>query len=134
MTANIAVDDATPENGCLEVVPKSHKMDVVFQEGGKIHPDWEAVHEWVPVPLHPGKSVFSLWWMDVDLGSGDILFFGSHLAHRSGPNRTEKSRIMVYATYACETDGKYLREKYYEHRRIAFPPDHGRLRCADIGC
>jgi hypothetical protein len=66
--------------------------------------------------------------IEIDCWSaGDILFFGSHLAHRSGPNRTDKNRAMVYATYACEADGKDLRAKYYEHRRATFPPDHGML-------
>ncbi|KUJ10171.1 PhyH-domain-containing protein [Mollisia scopiformis] len=110
VTANLAVDTATIENGCLEVVPKSHKMDVTFLRGGQIHPEWEAAHEWIAVPMQPG----------------DILFFGSHLAHRSGPNRTEKPRSMIYATYASEADGKDLRERYYEHRRATFPPDHER--------
>ena len=57
----------------------------------------------------------------------DILFFGSHLAHRSGLNRTPKPRAMVYATYAAAEEGN-LRDKYYEHRRATFPPDHGMLR------
>jgi 2-aminoethylphosphonate dioxygenase len=56
---------------------------------------------------------------------GDILFFESHLAHRSGPNNTSKPRAMVYATYHTATDGSDLREKYYAHRRATFPPDHG---------
>jgi ectoine hydroxylase-related dioxygenase (phytanoyl-CoA dioxygenase family) len=56
---------------------------------------------------------------------GDILFFGSHLEHRSGPNNTSKPRAMVYATYHGATDGSDLREKYYAHRRATFPPDHG---------
>ncbi|KAG4428914.1 hypothetical protein IFR05_015601 [Cadophora sp. M221] len=109
ITANLAVDSATTENGCLEVVPGSHKMDVHFLNGGQIHPDWEAAHEWLSVPLEPA----------------DILFFGSHLAHRSGPNRTAKPRAMVYATYAAAVEGN-LRDKYYEHRRATFPPDHER--------
>ncbi len=56
--------------------------------------------------------------------AADILFFGSHLAHRSGPNKTPKPRAMVYATYAATAEGN-LRDKYYEHRRATFPPDHG---------
>jgi len=56
VTANLAIDTATPENGCLEVVPKSHKMDATFLTGGQISADWEAAHEWLPVPLQPGKS------------------------------------------------------------------------------
>ena len=59
VTANFAVDEATPENGCLEVVPKSHKMDITFLTGGQISPAWEAAHEWLSVPLQPGKSNFN---------------------------------------------------------------------------
>lgn len=60
MTANISVDAATQENGCLEVVPGSHKMDVTFLEGGQIDADWEAAHEWQAVPLQPGKLILNL--------------------------------------------------------------------------
>ena len=41
---------------------------------------------------------------------------------------------MVYATYACEADGTDLREKYYAHRRKAFPPDHGMYKILDVVC
>jgi hypothetical protein len=111
LTANLAVDKATMENGCLEVVPKSHKMDVQFVTGGHITPEWESSHEWLPVPLDPG----------------DILLFGSHLAHRSGPNKTSRSRSMVYATYHGVSDGTDLRQRYYADRRANFPPEHGML-------
>jgi hypothetical protein len=29
-------------------------MDAKFLKGGQIHPDWEAAHDWVAVPLKPG--------------------------------------------------------------------------------
>lgn len=35
-TANIAVDPATVENGCIEIVPGSHQMNVKLAEGGRI--------------------------------------------------------------------------------------------------
>lgn len=108
LTANVAVDEATPANGCLEVVPGSHKMSVQFQHGGHITNEWENSHEWIEVPLQPG----------------DILFFGSYLAHRSGPNRTDKSRVAIYATYNRVSDGTDLRERYYVDRRANFPPAH----------
>ncbi|KAL1847181.1 hypothetical protein Plec18170_008745 [Paecilomyces lecythidis] len=111
VTANVAIDAATIENGCLQVVPGSHKMDVELVEGGRISPDWEAEHEWVSVPLEPG----------------DILIFGSHLAHRSAANTTNKSRSSLYATFHAKSDGLDLRKKYYEHRRKMFPPDHERV-------
>jgi 2-aminoethylphosphonate dioxygenase len=110
LTANLAVDEATLENGCLEVVPGSHQMDVPFSYGGHITKEWEDSHEWLVVPLKPG----------------DILLFGSHLAHRSGPNNSDKLRSMIYATYAGKEDGEDLREKYYADRRVEFPPDHSK--------
>ena len=109
VTANIAIHPADVANGCLEVVPGSHKMPVEFITGGHITQEWCDAHTWVPVPL----------------GVGDMLVFGSHLAHRSGPNTSTRERAMLYATYSAESDGKDLREKYYSHRRVAFPPDHG---------
>lgn len=110
ITANIAVDSATPENGCLEVVPGSQHMSITFIQGGHITNEWEQAHEWVSVPLEPA----------------DILIFGSHLAHRSLDNKTDKARAAIYATYHAESDGAELRENYYAHRREQFPPDHGK--------
>lgn len=109
-TANFAVDPATIENGCIYVVPKSHKMDVGLSNGGAIDAQWEASHEWIPV----------------ELDSGDLLLFGSHLAHRSAPNNSSKQRGSVYATYHTVSDGTDLRERYYRDRRENFPPDHER--------
>ncbi|OJJ62929.1 hypothetical protein ASPSYDRAFT_28542 [Aspergillus sydowii CBS 593.65] len=117
LTANIAIDPATLANGCLEVVPGSHRMQIEFAEGGRIAPAWESTQVWVPVPLEPG----------------DILFFGSMLAHRSNSNQTDKSRSSLYATFYMKGDGEGLRDVYYEHRRRAFPPDHERDANMDYG-
>jgi 2-aminoethylphosphonate dioxygenase len=111
VTANFAIDAATRANGCLEVVPGSHKMDdIELVDGGRIGDTWTRAQAWVEVPLAPG----------------DVLIFGSHLAHRSGPNKTGEPRAMLYATFAGRADGENLRQKYYAHRRIEFPPDHGK--------
>ncbi|EME44303.1 hypothetical protein DOTSEDRAFT_130771 [Dothistroma septosporum NZE10] len=116
-TANFAVDAATISNGCVEVVPGSHLMYVQLASGGAIHLEWESSHTWVPVELE----------------SGDLLIFGSHLAHRSARNRTSKPRASVYATYHRAVDGEKLREKYYKDRRANFPPDHERVPGKDYG-
>ncbi|QIX00973.1 hypothetical protein AMS68_006490 [Peltaster fructicola] len=116
-TANIAVDAANLENGCLEVVRGSHKMVVDLADGGAISKTWEESHEWLPVPLE----------------AGDLLIFGSHLAHRSGDNKTDKPRASVYATYSMVSDGKDLRSRYYQDRREQFPPDHERIPGKDYG-
>uniref|UniRef100_A0A8H7K332 Uncharacterized protein n=1 Tax=Bionectria ochroleuca TaxID=29856 RepID=A0A8H7K332_BIOOC len=104
-TANLAVDAATVENGCLEVVPGSHKMDIELSLGSRIADRWVESHEWVQVPLNPG----------------DLLIFGSHMAHRSSPNKSPFRRASLYATYYCRKDGEDLRQRYYADRRINFP-------------
>ena len=89
-------------------------MNVELVEGGRISPKWESEQEWIPV----------------ELASGDLLIFGSHLAHRSAANNTSKSRSSVYATYHNVSDGTDLRARYYVDRRENFPPDHGTFsRC-----
>jgi len=118
LTCNIAVDPANLENGCLEVVPGSQKMEFVpHPEEVKKHkvavsnidPKWEAEHEWVPAVLAPG----------------DILFFGSHVAHRSGANNSNKSRAAVYATYCgTENNGRANYDAYYGKRRQLYPPEY----------
>lgn len=110
-TANIAVDAATMANGCVEVVPGSHKMEVELEEGGTISKAWEDKHVWLPVELEVG----------------DLLIFGSHLAHRSANNTTNEPRASVYATYSTMSDGLGLRSRYYADRRENFPPDHERV-------
>lgn len=111
VTANVAIDAATIANGCLEVVPGSHKMDVEFESHGRIKQSWEDAHEWITIPLDPG----------------DMLVFGSHLAHRSAENKTNESRSSLYATFHSKSDGLDLREKYYKHRMENFPPEHGKF-------
>ncbi|KAJ5650842.1 uncharacterized protein N7484_004565 [Penicillium longicatenatum] len=115
VTANVAIDAATLANGCLEVVPGSHKMDVEFESHGRIKQSWEAAHEWITIPLDPG----------------DMLIFGSHLAHRSAENKTSESRSSLYATFHSKKDGLDLRERYYKHRMENFPPEHERVEGKD---
>lgn len=115
LTCNVAIDAATPENGCLEVVEGSHKMEVPLGDDRGVAKDWEQSHQWTPVPLEVG----------------DLLFFGSYLAHRSGPNSTPNSRRALYATYHSSDEGDALRKTYYDHRRVAFPPDHERVPGVD---
>ncbi|KAK5111651.1 hypothetical protein LTR62_004756 [Meristemomyces frigidus] len=114
-TANIAVDAATIANGCIEVVPGSHRMDVELKNVGAISDKWVAEHTWVPVELE----------------CGDLLIFGSHLAHRSASNTTNNPRTSVYATYHRVSDGTDLRARYYADRRANFPPDHERVAGKD---
>ena len=70
ITIMIAIDSANLENGCLEVVPKSHTLGVLPQveKDATIDRSWCDKNEWIPV----------------ECKAGSILIFGSYLAHKSG--------------------------------------------------
>ncbi|KAL4897195.1 hypothetical protein BDV59DRAFT_85921 [Aspergillus ambiguus] len=109
LTVLAAVDDMTPENGGLDVVDGSHRMEIKLGEDRCIEPAWVENQTWTPCVLHPG----------------DILVFGSYLAHRSGPNTSSVDRRAIYATYNCKAEGD-LHDQYYEDRRKLWPATHMR--------
>ena len=125
----IAVDEQTSRNGCLELVPKSHRDTIVLKNGGCIDTAWEASHRFLRQSLDPGRQLplHSVNFTDMLVHNpGDILIFGSRLAHRSGPNPTDDRRAAIFATYHFDMSRKELRDEYYNHRQLHFPSDHGK--------
>ncbi|MEM8768048.1 MAG: phytanoyl-CoA dioxygenase family protein [Pseudomonadota bacterium] len=85
----LAVTEATLENGCLWVLPGSHR---------------QPIHEHVP-DRRPGANVGYVEIVDQDfseerpvtMAAGDLLVFHSHLMHRSRDNESDGLRAaMVY--------------------------------------
>lgn len=79
LAAWIALDPADRENGGLEVVPGTHKMDIFCPE--EADETLSFTRDFVPVP--PGLQA-----VPVDMAPGDVLFFNGSLVHGSQPNRT----------------------------------------------
>jgi ectoine hydroxylase-related dioxygenase (phytanoyl-CoA dioxygenase family) len=48
------------------------------------------------------------------LEPGDVAFFGCFMPHRSGPNRTNGPRRLLYLSYNADSEGGDQREKHYE--------------------
>lgn len=98
----VALSDATIENGCLQVLKGTHKMQrfehsfVGEQQGAD--PDFVAEAE---------KSSELVY---VELKAGDTLFFHSNILHRSDANLSEKPRWSVISAYNLSFN-KPFREK-----------------------
>ncbi|MFN8017207.1 MAG: phytanoyl-CoA dioxygenase family protein [Acidimicrobiales bacterium] len=105
----VAVDDATVENGCLEVVEGRHQEVLPMDDGGCIDPDVVAEMDWVAVPVPAG---WTLW-------------FHSRTPHRSGPNLSDRPRRALYPTYNALSEGD-LRAAYYEAKLARFRDEGGR--------
>lgn len=98
----IALDPATPQNGCLKMLPGSHREaahheDVAAPEGEgfslRVRPDAVAESRAVAVPAAPG----------------DAIFFHDLTLHASFPNRSGADRWALISTYrsASEPDHAY---------------------------
>ncbi|MGO9875288.1 MAG: phytanoyl-CoA dioxygenase family protein [Acidimicrobiia bacterium] len=91
----LACTDATLENGCLWVVPGSHR---------------EPVHEHVP-DRRPDANVGYVEIVDHDLSSavpvemaaGDVLLFDSYLMHSSTDNQSARRRAAMVYHYAASS-------------------------------
>jgi len=99
----VAVDDATEENGCLEVVSGMHDEILPMDEVGCIRADVVDSLTWVPAPVRAGQT----------------LWFHSRTPHRSGPNRSNQDRRALYPTYNARREGD-LREDYYRQKLAEF--------------
>lgn len=99
-----AIDSADQENGCLYVVPGSHR-------GGILCPDGTS-ERW----LNYGDSHISKFPREtkpvaVPVKRGQTMFFGGNLIHGSGPNRTpnrcRRTFIGHYVDEATETLARF---------------------------
>lgn len=109
VTALVAIDDATTENGCLEMAAGWHDRGLVGKE-------WE--------PLGSGETA-DMVFKPCPTPPGDAVFFDSFAPHRSGPNLTGRPRRALYITYNAASAGDH-RARYFAEKRESFPPDVAR--------
>ncbi|MBD2869994.1 phytanoyl-CoA dioxygenase family protein [Paenibacillus arenilitoris] len=109
----IALEEADEENGCLWVVPGSNHEPVYPPDGmggGNVHAvDAFGDLNGVQNVSHLDDEVNTLSKIvanypppiPVPLSPGDVLFFHSHLFHRSYPNRTADRYRRSYVCHYC---------------------------------
>jgi phytanoyl-CoA hydroxylase len=88
----IALDDATVENGCLWVIPGSHRQGVLHQTKDHGRPD----------EFDPTDEAFGFddsGAVPVEVSTGDVVFFNGYLLHRSLKNRSKGTRRSLVNHY-----------------------------------
>jgi ectoine hydroxylase len=95
----IAVDKATRENGCLQVIKGSHKMGRIDHvlTGDQAGADKERVN----ACLERMELVYC------EMEPGDAIFFHSNLLHRSDQNKSEHSRWSMVCCYNTKSNDPY---------------------------
>lgn len=76
----IAMDDATVENGCLWIIPGSHKPGLLWPQYPHDDPRFDCAHMSYDFPYTDDDAV------PVEVPAGAIVFFNGYLLHRSLPN------------------------------------------------
>lgn len=88
----IALDDATIDNGCLWVIPGSHRTGRIFPTRDHGRPD-----EFDPTDEAYGFDDSSAVAVEVEAGS--VVFFNGYLLHRSLRNRSDRTRMALVNHY-----------------------------------
>ena len=110
VTASIALNQATPENGCFKVIPGSHKWGLK---------QWGDIAKKQDEAIANRKDIDLSGQIDISLGAGSALLFHSLLVHGSGPNRSPHSRNT--ALYAYFTPRVHYVPKAGAPRQKTFP-------------
>ncbi|MDV6034123.1 MAG: phytanoyl-CoA dioxygenase family protein [Phycisphaera sp. RhM] len=99
VSAFIAVDPATRENGCLQVIRGSHHCGRIHHQltGDQAGADVERVTE----------ILKRMELVHVEMDPGDVLFFHSNLLHRSDQNKSAHPRWSMICCYNAKSNDPY---------------------------
>lgn len=122
----IAVDRATRENGCLQVIPGSHLLGRMnhMKVGGQTGADPErvaAVLERLPVEY-------------IQMEPGDGLFFHSNLLHRSDQNTSPNPRWSLICCYNTKGNNPYKESRHPSYSPLQLLDDSDFERTASEAC
>jgi len=122
-SAFIAVDPATRENGCLQVLERSHRMGRINHvlTGDQAGADRERVEE----------AVKRLRLVYVEMDPGDVLFFDCNLLHRSDQNRSANPRWSMICCYNAARNDPYKESHHPRYTPLAKVPDAA-IRAAGV--
>lgn len=118
----IAVDRATRENGCLQVIAKSHELGRIDHTltGEQAGADKDRVNEILKVlPL-----------VYVEMNPGDVLFFHPNLLHRSDQNQSEHPRWSMICCYNAARNNPYKESHHPRYTPLHVVPDSAILDAA----
>jgi ectoine hydroxylase len=124
----IAIDRATKENGCMQVIRKSHELGRInhVTTGDQAGAEMEHVNE----------ALKRLDLVYVEMEPGDALMFHCNLLHRSDQNRSDNPRWSMICCYNAARNDPYKESQHPRYTPLVKVPDAeiinaGRKRFAD---
>jgi ectoine hydroxylase len=124
----IAIDRATKENGCMQVIRRSHELGRIdhVTTGDQAGAEME----------HVSEALKRLELVYVEMEPGDALFFHCNLLHRSDQNRSDNPRWSMICCYNAARNDPYKESQHPRYTPLVKVPDAeilsaGRRRFAD---
>ncbi|MFL6466065.1 MAG: phytanoyl-CoA dioxygenase family protein [Bryobacteraceae bacterium] len=114
-SAFIAVDPATKENGCMQVIPYSQKLGRIEHvlTGDQAGADLDRVNEVLKrLPL-----------VYVEMEPGDTLFFHANMLHRSDQNKSDNPRWSMICCYNAAKNDPYKESHHPRYTPLHKVPD-----------
>jgi hypothetical protein len=114
-SAYIAVDPATRENGCLQVIRGSHTLGRIEHTltGDQAGADPERVE----------RILERYELVHMEMSPGDILFFHANMLHRSDQNRSDNPRWSMICCYNAKSNDPYKESHHPRYTPLAKVPD-----------
>ena len=115
VSVSIAVDPSTRENGCLQVIPRSHELGRIEhvlsgEQAGANMERVNAVLERLPL-------------VHCEMAPGDAIFFHANLLHRSDMNRSEHPRWSMICCYNAKANDPYKDSHHPRYTPLDVVPD-----------
>jgi|SRR5262245_26557798 len=115
ITAMVAIDQATLENGCLDfVVGTRVERPLALDDRGQIVP----------------SELEGLVFQPLEAAPGDVALFDGLVPHRSATNCTSHPRRALFLTFNSRSEGD-RREEYFRAKKTYFPPEKDRASGVD---
>ena len=93
-TVWVAVDDSDPENGCMRVIPGSHKHGIATHGKSVKVGNLLSINQEIPDELVDTSQAF-----DLELKAGQISIHDGQLYHASNPNISDRRRCGLTLRY-----------------------------------
>jgi phytanoyl-CoA hydroxylase len=113
VAAWMALDDTDEENGCMLVVPGSHRWPILCTAKA----DTRTSFTDVTVPMPPTEQA-----VPVRMAPGDVLFFNGSLVHGSHPNTSAHRFRRALIGHYIEADARQVAEYYHPALRMDGTP------------
>lgn len=122
-SAYIAVDRATRENGCLQVIRGSHHLGRIDhgQTGDQAGADQERIDEIL--------KRYEL--VHVEMEPGDALFFHANMLHRSDQNLSDDPRWSMICCYNARSNDPYKESHHPRYTPLQTVPDSAILEAGE---